>query len=146
MSQPNLKPFQIDLLGKRSESDESLDQGEDDEKVSLSETEDHVAGNEQHSGDAVEEDDVEANLSPGEIVDGPQEDSSDDLKMTAEVVPCQSEDVQRVETSAIMGVGLQELLSLIDEKLSTQRSLVKRSFDCKWRPPYSSDAEVAVEH
>lgn len=143
MSWSNLKPFQIDLLEKESETDESLDQGEDDENGSFSDTEDHVAGNELQSGDAVGEDDVAANLSRGETVDGPQEKSTEDVKMT---VPCQAQDVQRVETSAIMGVGLQELLSLIDEKLSTQRSLEKRSFDHKWRPPYSADAEAAVEH
>lgn len=141
-----MKPFQIDLLEKKSETDESLDQGEDDENGSFSKTEDHVAGNELQSGDAVGEDDVAANLSRGETVDGPQEESTEDVKMTVEVVPCQAQDVQHVETSAIMGVGLQELLSLIDEKLSTQRSLEKRSFDHKWRPPYSADAEAAVEH
>ncbi|RWR77926.1 GTP-binding protein, chloroplastic [Cinnamomum micranthum f. kanehirae] len=106
----------IDLLEKKSETDESLDQGEDDENGSFSETEDHVAGNELQSGDAVGEDDVAVNLSAGETVDGPQEESTEDVKMTVEVVPCQAQDVQRVETSAIMGVGLQELLSLIDEK------------------------------
>ncbi|KAJ3697629.1 hypothetical protein LUZ61_001334 [Rhynchospora tenuis] len=42
-----------------------------------------------------------------------------------------------VKTSAVMGVGLQELLQLIDQKLEEQRNVVQRSFglfDRKWRP------------
>ncbi|KAK6923923.1 GTP binding domain [Dillenia turbinata] len=53
-----------------------------------------------------------------------------------------------VKTSAIMGVGLQELLQLIDEKLNTEnrKKVVERgSFDRKWRPPRADDAGMAVE-
>ncbi|PIA25274.1 hypothetical protein AQUCO_12000018v1, partial [Aquilegia coerulea] len=56
------------------------------------------------------------------------------------------QDVQPVETSAVMGVGLQELLNLIDEKLNKQ-NVVERSVDSfnrKWRPPRNAEADTAV--
>jgi hypothetical protein len=51
-----------------------------------------------------------------------------------------------VKTSAVTGTGLQELLQLIDRKLSGQETVVQRSdgiFDRKWRP--SMDSEKAAE-
>ncbi|CAL0322864.1 unnamed protein product [Lupinus luteus] len=53
-----------------------------------------------------------------------------------------------VKTSAIMGVGLQELLGLIDKKLSklNPAQVVERSiFDRKWRPPQTQDSSIATE-
>ncbi|PON32392.1 GTPase [Parasponia andersonii] len=57
-----------------------------------------------------------------------------------------------VKTSALMGVGLQELLELIDERLNNQdkklkaQNVVERSiFDRKWRPPREEEAGIAVE-
>ncbi|PKI33020.1 hypothetical protein CRG98_046602, partial [Punica granatum] len=57
-----------------------------------------------------------------------------------------------VKTSAVTGVGLQELLELIDEKLKAQDESVKServvergAFDRKWRPPRENDAGIAVE-
>lgn len=58
-----------------------------------------------------------------------------------------------VKTSAMTGVGLQELLELIDEKLELQNDRSKREnvversiFYSKWRPPRAEeDANVAVE-
>ena len=58
-----------------------------------------------------------------------------------------------VKTSAIMGVGLQELLELIDEKLSAQdeklkaAKVVERSiFERKWRPSHTQqDSSIAAE-
>ncbi|XP_027074723.2 GTP-binding protein At3g49725, chloroplastic-like [Coffea arabica] len=52
-----------------------------------------------------------------------------------------------VKTSAIMGVGLQELLELIDERLKIQNEkVVERSiFDRKWRPPRSEDPIAAEQ-
>ncbi|VVA23341.1 PREDICTED: GTPase [Prunus dulcis] len=53
-----------------------------------------------------------------------------------------------VRTSALMGVGLQELLELIDEKLkeAPKANVVERDpFDRKWRPPRTEEAGVAVE-
>ncbi|KAK4490516.1 hypothetical protein RD792_001196 [Penstemon davidsonii] len=59
----------------------------------------------------------------------------------------QSENSVHVKTSAITGVGLQELLELIDDKLGNCQVVEKRSniFDRKWRPPCSKDDEVAIE-
>lgn len=58
-----------------------------------------------------------------------------------------------VRTSAITGVGLQELLELIDEKLrmedektKSEQVVEKGFFHRKWRPPRVDDAGVAVEH
>ncbi|KAK3146217.1 hypothetical protein QOZ80_3BG0263120 [Eleusine coracana subsp. coracana] len=52
-----------------------------------------------------------------------------------------------VKTSAVTGTGLQELLGLIDKKLTEQQMVVQRSygpFDRKWRP-CSMDGEKAAE-
>ncbi|CAL4918815.1 unnamed protein product [Urochloa decumbens] len=52
-----------------------------------------------------------------------------------------------VKTSAVAGIGLQELLALIDRKLTEQQNIVQRSygpFDRKWRPS-SVDDEKAAE-
>jgi len=52
-----------------------------------------------------------------------------------------------VKTSAVTGTGLQELLALIDRKLTEQQTVVQRSdgpFDRKWRPS-SMDGENAAE-
>ncbi|TKY57157.1 GTP-binding protein [Spatholobus suberectus] len=55
-----------------------------------------------------------------------------------------------VKTSAITGVGLQELLELIDKKLGVQDKkgpqVVERSiFDRKWRPSHNQESGIAVE-
>lgn len=57
-----------------------------------------------------------------------------------------------VKTSAITGVGLQELLELIDEKLKVQYEKLKTAkmaedniFGRKWRPPRAEDSGIAVE-
>lgn len=58
-----------------------------------------------------------------------------------------------VKTSALMEVGLQELLELIDEKLNTidktqhsTRKFERNEFNRKWRPPrVEEDAAVTVE-
>jgi hypothetical protein len=57
-----------------------------------------------------------------------------------------------VRTSAITGVGLQELLELIDEKLRFQDEKMKADkvvergdFNRKWRPPRAEDASIAGE-
>lgn len=48
-----------------------------------------------------------------------------------------------VRTSAVTGLGLKELLDLIDEKLGPSNVVEKRSiFDCKWRPS-RDDSELA---
>jgi len=55
-----------------------------------------------------------------------------------------------VRASAITGVGLQELLELIDKKLCVQNKkgaqVVERSiYDRKWRPPQNQESGIAVE-
>lgn len=47
-----------------------------------------------------------------------------------------------VRTSAITGVGLQELLELIDEKLKVPNVMQKGVFDRKWRPPRTEEGGV----
>ncbi|BAT80853.1 hypothetical protein LR48_Vigan07g033800 [Vigna angularis] len=55
-----------------------------------------------------------------------------------------------VKTSAITGVGLQELLELIDQKLCVQNNkgaqVVGRSiYERKWRPSHNQESGIAVE-
>ncbi|KAK9902538.1 hypothetical protein M0R45_001475 [Rubus argutus] len=50
-----------------------------------------------------------------------------------------------VRTSAITGVGLQELLELIDVKLKVPNVVEKGTFDRKWRPPRTEEAGIVVE-
>jgi len=59
----------------------------------------------------------------------------------------QTESTCHVKTSAVTGIGLQELLQLIDRKLNEKQTVVHRSygpFDRKWRPS-SMDGEKAAE-
>ncbi|TMW90471.1 hypothetical protein EJD97_015660 [Solanum chilense] len=56
-----------------------------------------------------------------------------------------SESAPHVKTSALTGVGLQELLELLDEKLKPKKTIEKDIFDRKWRPPRTEDARIAVE-
>ncbi|KAM7520368.1 hypothetical protein LguiB_019330 [Lonicera macranthoides] len=53
--------------------------------------------------------------------------------------------VPRVETSAVTGVGLQELLELIDGKLQSQRVVKSNIINRKWRPPREEDSRIVVE-
>ena len=52
------------------------------------------------------------------------------------------QDAQPVKAAALLGVGFQELLLLIDQKLESHNSLQERDsagpFYRKWRPPRSS--------
>lgn len=65
----------------------------------------------------------------------------------------ESERSPHVKTSAITGLGLQELLELIDQKLvqvdkeqeSSQRVIGRSEFDRKWRPPPAEKIDIAVE-
>lgn len=54
----------------------------------------------------------------------------------------------RVKTSAVTAVGLQELLYLLDKKLNLDKLSEQNTFgpyDRKWRPSYSADVEEATE-
>ncbi|GFP96318.1 GTP-binding protein at3g49725 chloroplastic [Phtheirospermum japonicum] len=56
-----------------------------------------------------------------------------------------SEFTGHIKTSAVTGVGLQELLELIDDKLGPCRVVERSVFDRKWRPPRNEDNEIAAE-
>ncbi|XP_015690048.2 GTP-binding protein At3g49725, chloroplastic [Oryza brachyantha] len=73
---------------------------------------------------------------------GPEATSTDGCSSTQPMSTC------HVKTSAVTGTGLQELLSLIDEKLTKRQTIVERNygpFDRKWRPSCSMDGEKAAE-
>ncbi|KAH0434497.1 hypothetical protein IEQ34_026810 [Dendrobium chrysotoxum] len=60
---------------------------------------------------------------------------------------CEQEVANRIETSAITGIGLKELLSLIGEKLSAQTLVEKKSFEPfnrKWRPSHNLEFDRAA--
>lgn len=51
-----------------------------------------------------------------------------------------------VKTSAATGVGLQQLLELIDDKLRPSEIEEEKSiFHRKWRPPRNEDNEIAID-
>lgn len=77
-----------------------------------------------------------------------QVESSKAWEMTDLPACGESKEIQRVETSAVMGIGLQELLSLIDEKLAAQKPVLQKNlgaFDRKWRPSQVYDDEKVAE-
>ncbi|KAH1082506.1 hypothetical protein J1N35_022267 [Gossypium stocksii] len=80
-----------------------------------------------------------------------QAETSNECKVE-KVSESQPQHVPHVKVSALTGVGLQELLELIDEKLKVQDDQLKSEkvvgnsyIDRKWRPPRKEDEEVAVE-
>ncbi|KAL0350466.1 UNVERIFIED_CONTAM: GTP-binding protein, chloroplastic [Sesamum radiatum] len=80
-----------------------------------------------------------------ETVNGQQTEFSRDQGPTVKSSQSQSESNGHVKTSAVTGVGLQELLELIDEKLGPSQVVERSIFDRKWRPPRREDNNVAVE-
>ncbi|XP_059639943.1 GTP-binding protein At3g49725, chloroplastic [Cornus florida] len=76
-----------------------------------------------------------------------QSELSNDCRKIGKDSCSQAQSVPHVKISAIMGVGLQELLELIDAKLPLEtHNVVERSiFDSKWRPPRTEDTGIAVE-
>ncbi|KAK6151124.1 hypothetical protein DH2020_016056 [Rehmannia glutinosa] len=80
-----------------------------------------------------------------ENVKDQQNEFSGDWKAAAKSSQSQSESTCHVKTSAVSGVGLQELLEIIDEKLGPGPVVERSVFDRKWRPPCSEDNEIAVE-
>ncbi|KAL0343458.1 UNVERIFIED_CONTAM: GTP-binding protein, chloroplastic [Sesamum angustifolium] len=80
-----------------------------------------------------------------ETVNGQQTEFSSDQGLTVKSSQSQSESNGHVKTSAVTGVGLQELLELIDEKLGPSQVVERSIFDRKWRPPRREDNNVAVE-
>ncbi|KAK3021928.1 hypothetical protein RJ639_045222 [Escallonia herrerae] len=74
-----------------------------------------------------------------------RKESSKDWKIMRKDSISQYKSVAHVKTSAVTGVGLQELLALIDKKLAPQKVLERDVFDRKWRPPRGEDTGIAVE-
>ncbi|XP_022740872.1 GTP-binding protein At3g49725, chloroplastic [Durio zibethinus] len=80
-----------------------------------------------------------------------QTETSNHLKVEQDS-QSQPQHVPHVKVSALTGVGLQELLEIIDERLKVQDDKLKSQevvessfFDRKWRPLRKEDEEVAVE-
>ncbi|XP_055803673.1 GTP-binding protein At3g49725, chloroplastic isoform X2 [Solanum dulcamara] len=74
-----------------------------------------------------------------------QNDPSNKWEVVRRKTQFGSESAPHVKTSALTGVGLQELLELLDEKLKPQKAIEKDIFDRKWRPPRAEDSRIAVE-
>ncbi|XP_020576917.1 GTP-binding protein At3g49725, chloroplastic [Phalaenopsis equestris] len=98
----------------------------------------------------LDESNLSFDLSPDDdldVVDGQISRYTDVQKMKFNA-HCEQEVASRIETSAITGVGLKELLSLISEKLSAQKLIEKKSyepFNRKWRPSHNLEFNRAVE-
>lgn len=95
--------------------------------------------------------DEDGSSAPSQSMDNQQSEWSKDWR-TEKGLHSQDHSGPHVRTSALMGVGLQELLELVDERLKDQdkklkaQNVVERSiFDRKWRPPREEEASVAVE-
>ncbi|CAI0430593.1 unnamed protein product [Linum tenue] len=74
-----------------------------------------------------------------------------DLTTAQKILKTQAEQGPHLKISALTGVGLQELLELIDGRLKTEDDKFKRQnavepgfYDRKWRPPRDEDADMAV--
>ncbi|CAI8586728.1 unnamed protein product [Vicia faba] len=89
--------------------------------------------------------------SPSSVADEQNESSNKDngVEIIGAILPSGP----HVKTSAITGVGLQELMELIDKKLSEQDKKLKGAqvvernvFDRKWRPSHTQDSSIAVEN
>ncbi|KAF4402099.1 hypothetical protein G4B88_017611 [Cannabis sativa] len=95
--------------------------------------------------------DENGSMLPLKSADGQQSECSKDSKTEMGLHP-QDQSGPHVKTSALTGVGLQELLELIDERLKDQdkklnaHNVVERSiFNRKWRPPREEKDGIAVE-
>lgn len=124
---------------------ESLDDGTDSEYLS----EENLEGNNGEISSSLEPSEMRAMNSVsssskdcfGELC-GPETISTDGCSSTQPMSTC------HVKTSAVTGTGLQELLELIDKKLTERQTIVERSygpFDRKWRPSSSVVGEKAAE-
>lgn len=100
------------------------------------------------SGD--EQDNVEGEF--WKAAEDQQPESTKDVCVMEKVSQSQDQHAPDVKVSATTGVGLQELLEVIDERLKTldckQKSpnVVERDFfNQKWRPSHTEDSSVAVQ-
>ncbi|KAJ0967715.1 hypothetical protein J5N97_024632 [Dioscorea zingiberensis] len=140
----------VDEDGRSSEllTGEPIDDDERDSEVSCEQPidEDEMVS-ELSSGESKVED-MTSEEEILETADLSQVETSKAWEMIDLAASGESKEIQRVETSAVMGIGLQELLSLIDEKLDAQKPVHQKNlgvFDKKWRPSYASDNEKVAE-
>ncbi|KAM0915584.1 hypothetical protein ACQ4PT_010751 [Festuca glaucescens] len=133
-----------DVPSEQSSFD-SLDDTVDSESLSEEncENDDDKMASEEPFAEPIEVKAMNSELVPKECFrepNGPEATSTSGDTLT------QPESTCHVKTSAVTGTGLQELLQLIDRKLSGQETVVQRSygiFDRKWKP--SMDSEKAAE-
>lgn len=69
-----------------------------------------------------------------ETTDNQQKEFSWDWRAAVKRSQSQPESTVHIKTSAVTGVGLAELLELIDEKLPRVQAVERSIFDRKWRP------------
>ncbi|KZV29907.1 GTP-binding protein chloroplastic [Dorcoceras hygrometricum] len=79
-----------------------------------------------------------------EAADNQQKELSWDWRASDKRSQSQPKSTVHAKTSAVTGVGLAELLELIDEKLPNMQVVERSIFDRKWRPPREADTKVAV--
>jgi hypothetical protein len=128
-----------DVPSEQSSLD-SLDDGADSEFLPEENFED--SNDEVSSEESSEMKAVNPELSSKECFGELRVPDTNGCALTQQMPTCQ------VKTSAVTGIGLQELLTLIDTKLTEQQNVVQRSygpFDRKWRPPCTMDDEKAAE-
>ncbi|KAI8534724.1 hypothetical protein RHMOL_Rhmol10G0119000 [Rhododendron molle] len=135
-------------------ADECLDDGEDDDNnddiLSLGDCEEIMGEQQSDCSDGwlLSGDEHESLDEMGwETSNDPQNMLSEDLRKTEKDSHShsQSQYVPHVKTSAVMGVGLKELLEIIDKKLKSQNVVERNAIDRKWRPPRTEDSGIAVE-
>lgn len=140
--------------GEEDVNTETLKQTEVVNEKSLCDS-DVIEEKDDYSDDWLYEDDTTVNegdiCSPSSVADEQNESSNKDngVENVDAVLPSGP----HVKTSAITGVGLQELMELIDKKLSEQDKKLKGAqvvernvFDRKWRPSYTQDSSIVVEN
>lgn len=133
-------------------ADECLDDGEDDDNnddiLSLGDCEEITCDQQSDCSDGwlLSGDEHESLNEMGwETSNDPQNMLSEDLRKTEKDSHSQTQYVPHVKTSAVMGVGLNELLEIIDKKLKSQNVVERNAIDRKWRPPRTEDSGIAVE-
>lgn len=136
--------FSEDDVPSEQSSFDSLDNGADSEYLSeenFEDSNDEVLSKEP-SAEPSKMKAMNPELSPKECFGELHVPDANGCTLTQQMPTC------HVKTSAVTGIGLQELLALIDRKLTEQQNIVQRSygpFDRKWRPSCSVDGEKAAE-
>ncbi|XP_042030272.1 GTP-binding protein At3g49725, chloroplastic-like isoform X2 [Salvia splendens] len=145
----------VDLLEEKSEMCDLDEEEEDDVDATCDQHDDNQVINCNDSGDLEEDiyhdhsdDEQESRLSFDDCSNTVNRHfSGEDTKAIASGngSEFQSESSEIVKTSAVTGVGLQQLLELMDSKLKPCRAVERNSFfHSKWRPPRREDSDIAV--